>query len=343
MMTSETEKRKDEHIDICLHKEVTSHITNGFDQYQFVHHAMPEIDFHDIQLHTSFLGKTLKAPFLISSMTGGTTKGSHINEILAACAQHFGWAMGIGSMRTLIENKTTSTVQHIRKVAPDAFLIANLGAVQFNYGFGIEECKQAIDMIEADALVFHFNSLQEVFQPAGNTNFKNLLHHIEHAVKSLPVPIGIKEVGFGIDQHSAQQFAAVGVSFIDVAGAGGTSWIQVEKYRTDDPIRKQATSAFHNWGIPTATCIKEIRKTLPIPLIASGGMSSGVEAAKAIALGSNVVGLGRTLLPNAVQSEEACFQQCETLQFELQAAMFGIGCSNIKELADAHQRLKKQN
>jgi isopentenyl-diphosphate Delta-isomerase len=331
---SDVAKRKSEHIDICLHQEVRGQrVTNGFEQYRFRHCAVPEIDFDDIKLEMRFLGRTLRAPFLVSSMTGGTGEAGSINRRLAELAQSRGWALGVGSMRAMIEEPSLASTFEVRRYAPDVLILANLGAVQLNYGFGEAECLRAVEAIQADALVLHFNSLQEVFQPGGNTNFSGLLAKLEKLSRALPVPVGVKEVGWGIDAASAARLADAGAAFIDVAGAGGTSWSQVEKHRSGDPIRRVAAEAFADWGNPTADCIRAVRERLPeAALIASGGIDTGVDAAKALALGADIVGIGRALLASAVESAEALDQLAARLELELRAAMFGIAASTWREL-----------
>ncbi|WP_456274884.1 type 2 isopentenyl-diphosphate Delta-isomerase [Bacillus sp. AK031] len=330
-----TEKRKTEHIDICLTQEVESdEMTTGLEAFRFQHNALPEVDFSEIDLSTSLFNKRLKAPFLISSMTGGTETAARINETLAKTAEKRGWAMGVGSMRTTIEKEQTAYSYDVRKHAPTIPVLANIGAVQFNYGYGLEQCQRAVDLIKADALILHLNSLQEVFQPEGDTNFKELLPKIEKVAKSLSVPVGVKEVGMGISGAAARRLYEAGVSFIDVAGAGGTSWIRVEAYRSKDPLRAEAAAAFQDWGIPTAESLMQIKKELPgVPLYASGGLKNGVDAAKAIALGADLAGFGRSLLPNAALSdEEALAAQFQRIEFELRTAMFGIGVASIDQL-----------
>ncbi|WP_221564635.1 type 2 isopentenyl-diphosphate Delta-isomerase [Alkalihalobacillus sp. TS-13] len=329
-----TTKRKDEHIDIALNKPVQNVNTTGFERYRFRHNPLPELDFEAVDLSTTFLNKKLKAPFLVSSMTGGTEKAKRINEKLADIAEEKGWAIGVGSMRAAIEREGAVESFQIRKFAPTAAILANLGAVQLNYGFGMEECKRAIDLIEADGLVLHLNAMQEVFQPEGDTNFAGLLKKIESVVKDLDIPVGVKEVGMGIDGHTAKRLVETGLAFIDVAGSGGTSWIQVEKYRNQDPKRFQAADAFRDWGNPTATCLEDIKNCgLNAKVISSGGMKDGVEAAKAIALGADMVGFGRALLPLSVGDErERMIEQFGRIEFELKAAMFGIGQATIEQL-----------
>ncbi|XEC96479.1 type 2 isopentenyl-diphosphate Delta-isomerase [Paenibacillus tarimensis] len=345
-----TVKRKGEHIRICLEEPVQGEgIRTGLESLRFRHNALPDISFNDISLRTEFLGKALHAPLLVSSMTGGTNQALEINRRLAETAQHRGWAMGLGSMRAAIERDTLAATFRVRDVAPDIPIIANLGAVQLNCGYGADECRRAVELAEADALVLHLNGMQEVFQPEGDTDFKGLLSRIELVCRTLNIPVGVKEVGWGIDGETAVKLATAGVAFIDVAGAGGTSWSQVEKYRTTDPIRKLAAETFAGWGIPTARSIKEVRAQAPgMTVIASGGLKSGLDAAKAIALGADMAGYGRILLSGAAAggnvAEEAdspaLLAQFERIEFELRAAMFGIGADSVADLKQTDRLIK---
>ncbi|MBD2847877.1 type 2 isopentenyl-diphosphate Delta-isomerase [Paenibacillus sp. IB182496] len=331
---SETARRKAEHIAICLDEEVQGLRTGaGFEQYRFRHNALPELDFAAIDLSARFLGRPLRAPLLVSSMTGGTSRAHHINRRLAAAAQRRGWAMGLGSVRAALESPEQAATFRVRDCAPDVPLLANLGAVQLNYGYGAEECRRAVELTEADALVLHLNSLQEVFQPGGDANFAGLLAKIERLCRELPVPVGVKEVGWGIDGRAARQFADAGVAFVDVAGAGGTSWSEVEKHRSRDDVRRAAASAFADWGVPTTVCIREARAAAPGGcIIGSGGIHTGVDCAKAIALGADLAGLGRSLLAAAVDSEERLDALLARIELELRAAMLGIGAVDLAAL-----------
>ncbi|WP_226537110.1 type 2 isopentenyl-diphosphate Delta-isomerase [Fictibacillus halophilus] len=339
-----TEKRKTEHIRISLHEDVEGkNITTGLENYRFVPNALPEISFEDVALSGSFLGKSMKTPFLISSMTGGTETALKINQNLAIAAQERGWAIGLGSMRAAVEKEELAYTFQIRRWAPDIPVIANIGAVQLNYRFGLEECKRAVEIAEADALVLHLNTLQEVFQPEGDTDFSHLLSKIEKLVSEMPVPVGVKEVGMGIDNDTAERLIAAGIQFIDVAGAGGTSWVQVESYRSEDAARKKAAEAFLDWGLPTSESINGVREvSQKIPVIASGGLKHGVDAAKSLALGADIAGFGRSLLQSAVEKDaEALILQMDRIEFELRTAMFGIGALNIDELKTTKRLLKK--
>lgn len=332
-------KRKTEHIRLCLTDNVEGiNKSTGLEGISFLHNALPEINFDDIQLDASFLNKKIQAPFLVSSMTGGSELAEKINQNLAIAAEEKGWAIGLGSTRALLESDAHKDSFLIRKQAPTVPLIANLGVVQLNYGYGAEECQRIIDMTGADGIVLHLNSLQEAVQDGGDLNFANLLPKIEQICKTLDVPVGAKEVGFGIDGTVAEQLYSAGISFIDVAGAGGTSWSQVEKLRSQDPLRKAAAEAFNNWGTPTKDCIVSVRSKLEdVPLVASGGMKTGVDAAKAITIGADVIGFARQLLQAATESDESVLQTMNQIELELKMTMFGIGVKTLDELRNTRR------
>ncbi|WP_202080500.1 type 2 isopentenyl-diphosphate Delta-isomerase [Caldalkalibacillus salinus] len=331
---AQTEQRKNEHIDIVLHEDVSGEgMTTGLEKYTLIHNALPEVSFEDISLATTFLDKQVKTPFLISSMTGGTQRAWEINRTLAQVAEKRGWAMGLGSVRAAIENKEVRYSFKLRSVAPTIPIIANMGAVQLNYGYGVEECLTAVKVTHADALVLHLNTMQEVFQPEGDLNFSHLLPKIENVVRQVDVPVGVKEVGWGINADVASRLKEIGIAFIDVAGAGGTSWSQVEKYRATSPVMKEVAQTFASWGNPTAECITDIHQEHPhLPIIASGGIRNGLEAAKCLALGAQTVGYGRSILRDASVSVEALEQRLQKIELECRIAMFGVGVSSIVEL-----------
>ncbi|HEY7219775.1 MAG TPA: type 2 isopentenyl-diphosphate Delta-isomerase, partial [Candidatus Binatia bacterium] len=294
---SKTQQRKKEHLELCLDTEnVSSRSPTGFEAYRFVHNALPELDIDEIDLSTKFFGKRLKAPVLISSMTGGFDLARTVNRNLAAAAQELGLAMGIGSQRVAIEEPSAAASFQVRDLAPDILLFGNLGAVQLNYGYTVGHCRRAVSMIGADALILHLNVLQEAVQPEGNRNFKGLTDKISAVCRELEVPVVAKEVGNGISVDVAVRLQRAGVSAIDVAGKGGTSWSAVEAQRA----RKQGQpvdTAFADWGIPTEEALVSVRKALPeMPLIASGGIRSGVDIAKSIALGADMAAMGQPLL-----------------------------------------------
>lgn len=340
-MANSIEQRKSQHIQITLNEKVTGEsISTGLEKLVFVHNALPEIDFDEISIKTTFLGSECQTPFLISSMTGGTGLAEAINRNLAIAAEERGWALALGSTRALLDSDGHASSFQVREYAPSVPIIANLGAVQLNFGYGAEECRRIIEMTNSDMLVLHLNSIQEVIQDNGDTNFKGLLKKIEQLCKTLEVPVGVKEVGWGIDDQIARKLVDAGVAFIDVAGAGGTSWSQVEKFRSNDPIRRVAAEAFSEWGIPTVESIKLVRGEIgERPLIASGGMQTGLDGAKVIALGADLVGFGRSILKEATQSVEDVVEVMKIREMELRMSMFGIGAATIQELKDT-PRLK---
>lgn len=333
-LAAATQTRKADHLRVCLEEEVQFHqTTTGLERFRFRHCCLPELDRAEIDLSTSFLGKPLAAPLLISSMTGGTDFAHLINLRLATVAQQFGLAMGVGSQRIAIENPQTAASFTVRAVAPDILLFANLGAVQLNYGYGLAECQRAIDLLEADALILHLNPLQECVQTRGDTNFRGLLAKITSLCHTLPVPVIAKEVGNGISAQMAQKLIEAGVSAIDVAGAGGTSWSRVESERAMDAKQRRLGQTFANWGIPTADCITTVRAVAPdLPLIASGGLRDGLEAAKTIALGADLAGLALPFLQAAAESEAALQTLTEILLAELTTVLFCTGSPNLAAL-----------
>ena len=328
------ENRKADHINIVLEKDVTGKgITTGFEQFFMEHDALPDVDLDEVDLSLQVWGKTLQAPLLISSMTGGTDNAHFINLNLAETAQALGIAMGVGSQRAGIEQPNLGKTYQIRGVAPDILLFANLGAVQLNYGYGIDEAKKAVDMIEADALILHLNPLQEAVQAEGDRNWKGLYNKIATLATKLDVPIIAKEVGNGISGKIARRLADCGVSAIDLAGAGGTSWSEVEAYRQSDPRRRQIAHCFAGWGIPTAVSLMQVRKAVPeLPVFASGGIRSGIDVAKAIALGATLVGSAAPLLDAATYQSQAVYDKFSILLETLKIATFCAGSSNLSQL-----------
>jgi len=328
--------RKNDHIQINLEKDVNSSISNGLENYFFNHQALPEVNLHDVDLQSELFGKPLLAPLLISSMTGGTADAGVINSNLAKAAQLHGIAMGVGSQRAAIENKSLDKSFQVRQFAPDIILFANLGAIQLNYGYGLDECKRAVDMIEADALILHLNPLQEALQPEGNTNFFGLLKKIETLCKMLPVPVIVKEVGWGISGKIAKSLFESGVSAIDIAGAGGTSWSEVEKHRIIDSNRSLIASNFKGWGIPTAESIAMVRKNAPNALIfASGGLRNGIDVAKCLALGARLGGIAGPFLRSAHLGLDDLSAQIQRVIDEIKICMFCCGISSLDQFDES--------
>jgi isopentenyl-diphosphate delta-isomerase len=330
---TQTQKRKKEHLELCLDTDSVSSLSStGFEAYQFIHNALPELDIEEIDIGTTFLGKRLNAPILISSMTGGFELARKVNRNLAAAAQALGLAMGVGSQRVAIEEPSAASSFQVRDVAPDILLLANLGAVQLNYGYGIEQCRRAVAMIGADGLILHLNVLQEAVQPEGNRNFKGLSEKIASVCRDLEVPVIAKEVGNGISVDVATRLQRAGVRAIDVAGKGGTSWSAVEAQRAARMGRRPDT-AFADWGIRTEEALIGVRKALPeLPLIASGGVRTGVDIAKAIALGADIAGLGQPLLGAALDSADKVIEFMAGVIHELKVTMLCAGAADLAAL-----------
>jgi isopentenyl-diphosphate delta-isomerase len=333
---TKTQKRKKEHLEICLDTErVTSSLGTGLEGYRFVHNALPELDIDAIDLSTIFLGKRLSAPIFISSMTGGFDLARKVNRHLAAAAQALGLAMGVGSQRVAIEEPSAAGTFQVRDVAPDILLFGNLGAVQLNYGYTVEHCRRAVAMIGADGLILHLNVLQEAVQPEGNRNFKGLGEKIAAVCRDLEVPVIGKEVGNGISVDAALRLVQAGVRAIDIAGRGGTSWSAVEAQRAAKR-GGQPDMTFANWGIPTEEALVNVRQSLPdIALIASGGIRTGLDIAKSIALGADVAAFGQPLLAAALESSDKVVEFLAGIIHELKVSMLCVGAANLSELRRA--------
>ncbi len=327
------EKRKTDHIKINLEKDIRSALTTGLEKYHFIHEALPELNLDDIDTGLTLFGKQLDAPILISSMTGGTLQAGTINRRLAEAAQSTRTAMGVGSQRAALEDKSQAKTFQVRKYASDILLFANIGAVQLNYGYGIDHCRRAVDMIQADALYLHLNPLQEAVQHGGDTNFKGLAKKIEGICKKLEVPVIAKEVGWGISERTAKLLSNCGVSAIDVAGAGGTSWSQVEMHRAPDEFTRQLAATFVGWGIPTAESIINTKRAVPGTLIfASGGLKDGLDIAKCIALGATLGGMAGQFLKAAAVSTEKAVEIMKLTKRQIEVAMFATSVGNIEQL-----------
>jgi isopentenyl-diphosphate delta-isomerase len=330
--------RKSDHIHINLNNDVQfRHLRTGLDEVRFIHQALPELDLDQVSTATVFLGRPLKAPILISSMTGGTAQARDINRNLAAAAQEAGIALGLGSQRAAIEDPSLVATYQVRDVAPDIALFANLGAIQLNYRYGIEQCQRTVDMVQADALILHLNPLQEAVQPEGDRNWKNLLPKIEAVCRRLPVPVIVKEVGWGLSAQAARDLVHAGVAGLDVAGAGGTSWSEVEHYRAPTLRHARVAAAFADWGLTTLESLLLVRQTVPqVPVIASGGLRNGIDVAKVIALGASLAGIASPFLKAAVHSAQAATELAMELIEVLQIAMFAAGAADISQLRETH-------
>ena len=326
--------RKEDHIRINLEEDVSSHLTTGLERYRFIHQALPELALEEVNLSQTLFGKFQRVPLMVSSMTGGTSQAALINRILAKAAQQIGLAMGVGSQRAALLDPSLAKSFQVRQYAPDILLFANLGAVQLNAGFEPDDCIKAVEMIEADALILHLNPLQEALQPEGDHNFRDLIRKIAALRKSLPVPLVIKEVGWGISVEAAQMLKDAGVDAIDVAGAGGTSWSEVEKHRIRDPYQAQTAGAFVSWGIPTAESILNVRAVIKDrPVFASGGLKNGIDVAKCLALGASLGGMAGVFLRAASESLETTVSTMQMIVDQIRIALFASGSGSLLELS----------
>jgi isopentenyl-diphosphate Delta-isomerase len=329
-----TPSRKAEHLRINIERDVAGKgIDAGWSAYRFAHRALPEIDLAEVDPSFELFGRTLGAPVLISCMTGGTPEARRINRRLARVAQALGFAMGLGSGRALIESPESVETFDVRPLAPDAALLANLGAVQLNKGYGVDECRRLVELLRADALVLHLNPLQEALQPEGDTCFRGLLAQIERLCSLAGFPIVVKEVGWGIAAGDVRALFDAGVAAVDVAGAGGTSWSEVERYRISEPWRRRVAGGFASWGIPTTRALIEARAAAPSEiLIASGGIRSALDVAKALALGADLVGIAGPFLRAADESLDTAFEVAREIAETLRIAMFCVGARTPYEL-----------
>lgn len=330
-------QRKLDGLVIPLSKEVQAKTTSTYlEHVTLIHNALPELDFDEIDTSTTFLGHRFSAPLIIDSMTGGTPEAAMINERLAETSEALGLGMGLGSQRAGLKSKELAETYSIaREHAPNAFLIANIGGAQLAKGLNIDEAKQIIEMIRANALVVHLNPLQELVQPEGEPRFRGVLSKITELVKSLSVPVIVKEVGAGISREVATRFEVAGVKAINVAGSGGTSWAGVEKHRAESAgseVKAHLGEMFWDWGIPTAASLIEVRRAVRLPLIASGGLRNGLEVAKCLTIGADMCAMALPFLKQASVSKEAVIKFADLLLNELKSTMYLVGAKDIKAL-----------
>ncbi len=337
------EERKRDHLDICLHENVNARArTTLFECVNLVHTALPELDLERVELETTFLGHRLKLPLLIDSMTGGTQMSLEINSALASAAEEAGIGIGVGSQRAgLRRPEVAETYSVVRKVAPNAFIFGNIGAAQLVKGLTVSDAKRAVEMISADALAVHINPLQEAVQVGGDPLWKGALEKIKELAASLSVPVIAKEVGAGISGDVGAMLEEAGVAAVNVSGAGGTSWSGVESIRALRARNEKVAAlgeAFWDWGIPTAAALIDVRRRVKLPLVASGGIRSGIEIAKAISLGADVCAMARPFLIEAAKGGKAqVLSFIESLASQLRLAMFLTGSGNITDLKKARK------
>lgn len=326
--------RKDQHLDVVLSGGGRHALASGFDDWRFVHEALPDLDHAKIDLGADFLDRRLQAPLLISAMTGGPARAEAINARLAEAAQHLGIALAVGSQRAAIEGGATGGLDRsLRDRAPDTPILANIGAAQLTRGFGVEQARRGLDMIGADALVVHLNPLQEACQPEGDRDWWGVGAALQALIRDLDAPVIVKETGAGISAVTAQRLIAMGAAGVDVAGAGGANWGLIEGERATDPADKAHAAAFAAWGIPSARVIAEARNALPEALIiGSGGVRDGVDVAKAVRLGADVVGMASGVIQAATESTEAVVAHFQTVIRQLRTVCFCTNAANVAAL-----------
>lgn len=329
---SQTSRRKDEHLVICRDQDTRSLSDAGWDQIRLPHRALPEIDYAHVSLETEFLGMKCRAPFLVSSMTGGSERGDLINESLARFSQQVGIPMGVGSQRAALEQRSSGPAE-LRRKAPRAMLLANVGAVQLNYGVTPDDCEWLVDQLEAQAFILHANPLQEAIQSEGDRNFSDLWSKIAHLKKRLKVPVILKETGCGLDALSCRRAVEAGVDALDIAGLGGSHWGYIEGLR--HASRRELGELFRDWGIPSAQALVEARKILPpsFPVLASGGIQNGLHAAKALWLGAQMAGLAQAFLKKAFEGEKTLLDFFEVQSEALRIALFCMGAKTPQEVS----------
>lgn len=337
-MISLIRERKLSHLEICLKKHVSfRNISTGFDDIFLIHNSLPEFDLEDIDLQVEFFGHKFNAPIIISAMTGGSELSYKVNRALALAAERLGIGMGVGSQRIALERPELSyTFSIVRESAPNIFVMGNIGAAQFSLKYGLDEAFKAVEMVDADALAVHLNPLQEAVQPEGEPFYDGVLEKLKLLSSSLKLPIIAKETGSGISGEVAAKLEKVGISGVDVGGAGGTSWAAVEYYRSleaGDLSHASLAELFWDWGIPTAISICEVSFHTNLPIIATGGVRSGIDIAKALALGASLAGIALPLLKPAVENGvKGVLSYLERLINELKVAMFLVGARRIADL-----------
>jgi isopentenyl-diphosphate delta-isomerase len=329
-----TRHRKSEHIRIVRDRDTAAEgVTSGFERFRLPHEALPELDLRKIDTRVRVLGRELRAPILISCMTGGSELAKAVNRRLARAAQACGLALGLGSQRAMLVAPELTDTYAVRDIAPDVLLIGNLGAVQLNMGVTADDCVQLARAVGADALALHLNPLQEAVQPEGDTDFAGLKAKVAAVAASIDVPIVLKEVGSGLSRRIARWAAGTKIAALDVAGAGGTNWAKVESYRARGVLHEALARSFAGWGIPTVDSLLACREEfVGRPVFASGGVRDGIDAAKAIALGADLVGLARPFLEAAARSEEAAVGAARLVVEQLRVAMFCAGAATVDDL-----------
>jgi isopentenyl-diphosphate delta-isomerase len=331
-------ERKDQHIEAVLHRDVRARaVTTGLEHVRFEHNALPELTLADIDLSTTFLGRRMTAPLLISSMTGGPRRAADINLNIAQAAEALGLAFAVGSQRVALEGAGSAGIDiELRRRAPSVPILANLGAAQLLDGAAVDRAERAVAMIAADALIVHLNPVQEAVQAGGDTDWRGVLAAIGGLVRRLPVPVCVKEVGFGLSGDVVRRLSDLGVTLFDVAGAGGTSWAAVEAERAETASARAVAEAFRDWGIPTADAIRTARRVAPdATIIASGGLTDGIDCAKALRLGADLCGQAAGVLTAAIAGTEPLCAHLRIVIEQLRIVAFATGSGDLAALKSA--------
>jgi isopentenyl-diphosphate delta-isomerase len=322
-----TPNRKAEHIRICLERQVTNGVKPGFEQVMIIHKALPELNYSDVDTSCVFLSKKLKAPIIITGMTGGCEEAKKLNKNLAEAAERCGVAFALGSQRAMIERPDLSDTYYVRDVAPTTLVIGNIGLIQFTLGYNAGQI-EAARSVGLDALALHLNPLQEMCQPEGDKQWKGCYAALKEACAAAKLPILVKETGAGISAETAKLIEQAGAKAIDISGCGGTNFALVEAHREGG----ETGTTFHDWGIPTVCSLMEVRRAVNVPLICSGGVKTGLDIAKSIVMGANLAGIARPLLKPATESADAVEKALKQMITELKAAMLLSGARNLEEM-----------
>jgi isopentenyl-diphosphate delta-isomerase len=330
------EKRKQRHIRLSLEENVQADIGTGFEDVRLIHRALPEIDLDDVDTETELFGRRLAFPLIISAITGGTNYAKELNSTLASVAEEIGIGIGVGSQRIAIEDPSVEhTFSVVREKAPSSLVIGNIGCPQLSLGWGLDEARRCVEMVKADALAIHMNPLQEAVQVGGDTNYSGVLEKVGEITSSLDTPVVMKETGCGIAYEDAIKMEAAGVAGLELSGVGGTSWAAVEHHIAKEEGKgdqEYLGKALWNWGIPTAISLVETSKSTKLKIIASGGLRTGVEMAKAIVLGADAVGIARPFLEKAVEGPDALREHVKNILLEFRTVMFLVGAEDVEAL-----------
>ncbi len=330
------EKRKMRHIRVSLEEDVEGDMGNGFQDVRLIHRALPEINLDDVDTRTRLFGRELSAPLIISAITGGTREALEINAVLAEVAEAKGIGIGVGSQRIAVEApETAATFKVVRDKAPNALVIGNIGCPQLSLGWGVEEAERCVELVDADALAVHMNPLQEAVQLGGDTNYSGVLAKVRELAGALDTPIIMKETGCGVAYEEAVKMEEAGAAAVDVSGVGGTSWSAVEYHiakEVGEKHQEHLGQALWSWGIPTAVSVVEASQSTGLKVISSGGVRTGAEIAKSIALGADAAGMAKPFLEKAVEGRDQLAEYVDHIVQELRVVMFLTGARDVKEL-----------